>query len=111
MKNIVKYVIVTQYGDKYETDAEGRVIKFSNGLNLENASKKELNTWIVRGLHEIKPFNQLGRLIPLSEAVHIKEFHFKNGHPKYTLSDIDHGTIRIVGNWNCHGVRFVEINK
>jgi hypothetical protein len=114
MKNQVKYIIYSLCGEKYETDEKGRVIKFSNchrlsnGLSKENATETELNTWIIRGIHEIKPFSQLGKLIPLSEAVQIKTFRFKNNHAKYAIADIDHGTKRVHGNWNFHGVEYIE---
>jgi len=111
MKNQVKYIIVSLYGDKYETDLKGRVVKYSNGLNKENASEDELNTWIIRGVHEIKSFGQLGKLIPLSEAVQIKNFKFKNGKPKYTIEDIDHGSVRIHGNWDVHGIDYIELKQ
>lgn len=111
MKHHVKYIIRTAYGNKYETDASGRVLRYSNGLDKTNASIADINTWVVRGLHEIKPFCQLGRLIPLSEAVKIKDFRFKNRKPRYTTSDIDHGTVRVQGNCSVHGIVSVEAVK
>lgn len=111
MKNITKYIIYTPYGNKYEVSKEGYVLKYSNGLNKTGASKNELKSWQVVGIHEIKPFNQLGRLIPLSEAVKIKNFSFKNGKPRYTGADKDNGTYRIWGNWNYHGIKsIVEVD-
>jgi len=107
MTNKTKYIIRTPYGDKYEVTREGYVIKHSNGLDKTNSGLAEIKTWQVLGIHEIKPFNQLGRLIPLSEAVNITEWHFKNGNPRYTASDIDHGTRGVWGNWNYHGIKSI----
>lgn len=102
-----KYIITTPYGDKYEVSKEGYVLKYSNGLDKTKAGIEELKTWQVLGIHEIMPFNQLGRLIPLDEAVKIESFAFKNGRPKYTGADKDHGTYRVWGNWNLHGIKRV----
>jgi hypothetical protein len=105
MKNKIEYIIATPYGNYYELSKEGYVIKYSNGLNKENASVEELKTWQVLGIVEIKPFGHIGRLIPLSEAVNIESFSFKNRKPKYTIVDLDHNTKRIMGNVKYHGVR------
>lgn len=109
MKNITKYIIYTRYGNKYEVTKDGYVIKYSNGLDKTNAGIEEIKSWQVLGLHEIKPFNQLGTLIPLSESITIKNFNFKNGKARYTIADKDYGTYRTVGNWNIHGVSSVTI--
>ena len=102
--NKIKYTIRTKYGNKYELTNKGQVVKYSNGLDKTNASEQELNTWIIMGIRELKPFGNLGSLIPLCEAINIKEFCFKNGNPKYTIQDLDHNTVRIVGNTKVHGI-------
>ncbi len=104
-----KYIIQTPYGNRYEVSKEGYVLKYSNGLDKTNASLENLKTWQVLGVQEIKPFNQLGRLIPLDEASKIKSFTFKNGRPRYTGTDLDHGTRRVWCNWNYHGIKSVEV--
>ena len=100
-----KYVLVTPYGNRYELDVEGHVLRYSNGLNRYNATMEELGTWKVAGLRQIGPFNRLGHLIPLAQAVKITDWSFKNGKPRYTAQDLDHGTTRVWGNWNLHGIR------
>ena len=107
--NKIIYKIITPYGGIYETDGKGRVIKCSNGLNKEKSSEKELNSWKITGIREIKPFNNLGMLIPLSEAVKITNFLRKNGNPRYAIEDIDHGTRRIHGNYKYHGVKCIYL--
>lgn len=109
--NKIYYVITTPYGNTYELSKEGYVLKYSNGLDLMSASLAELKNWQIVGLRELLPFSNLGRLIPLSDAAKIKNFAFKNGRPKYTLQDLDHGTTRIVGNVKYHGVRNLFIDK
>jgi len=108
MKNKIMYKIYTPYGDIYELSKNGYVIKYSNGLDLTNASIQDLKSWQIIGIEEVLPFNNLGRLIPISEAVNISCFKFKNGNPKYAIIDIDHGTRRIHGNIKYHGVRGIS---
>jgi hypothetical protein len=109
--NKIKYVINTRYGNTYQISKEGYVLKYSNGLDKMNASIDELTKWQILGLVEIKPFGNIGHLISLNEAIHIKDFKFKNGKPKYTLVDLDNGTTRIVGNTQYHGVSNFSIGN
>ena len=102
--NIAKYKIITKYGAVYETDRDGYVLTYTNGLDKRNSSSEELKTWRVLGLSKILPFNNLGPTICLEDACKIKDFRFKNGKPMYTLHDLDRGTHRVAGNWNTHGI-------
>jgi len=102
--NKIKYIISTPYRNYYEIAENGGVVKYSNGLDKTNATEKELLTWQVLGIAELLPFGNLGRTIPLSKAVKIKNFSFKNGKPKYTGVDKDHGTVRVWGNTKYHGI-------
>lgn len=45
MKNKIVYKIGTPYGDLYELDKDGNVIRYSNGLDKSNASKAEIASW------------------------------------------------------------------
>lgn len=108
MTNKIAFIINTPYGDCYETDVNGYVLRCNNGLNKLNALKRDLKTWQINGIREILPFGILGRLIPLSEAVLLTNFSFKNRNPKYVICDIDHGTFRIHGNSKYHGVRNIR---
>jgi hypothetical protein len=103
--NTVKYKVITRYRDVYELSESGAVIKYNgNGLDKSNASETDLNSWIITGLRELKPFGNLGNLISLQDASKLDTFRFKNGNPKYTMQDLDHGTVRIHGNCRVHGV-------
>jgi hypothetical protein len=108
MKNVIAYRIRTKYGSWYETDNRGYVIKCDNGLDKSQAKLHDLMTWQITGIREIRAFGNLGHLIRLDEASHLDNFKFKNGNPRYTIEDIDHGTKRIHGNWKCHGCISVE---
>jgi hypothetical protein len=103
MKNVKEIRIYTP-SNSYVTNSIGQVLQYSgNGLNKHGQSFEQLNTWVIKGLREIKPFNHLGDLIPLSRLHEIKKFTFKNGRPKYIICDIDHGTYREHGNIKYHG--------
>jgi hypothetical protein len=108
MKNKPFYRIITPYGEVYQTDDKGYVVKYSNGLDKTEASLHDLMTWQITGIREIRPFGNLGCLIRLDEASELKSFSFKNRRPKYVICDIDHGTSRIHGNSLYHGVRTIE---
>jgi hypothetical protein len=99
---MLTYNILTPYGNRYETDESGRVLAHSNGYRSSGS-----DSWMILGVRRIGPFNHLGPLIPLSQAVNLKDLHFKNGNPRYTIQDLDHGAVRVVGNWNYHGVRAI----
>ncbi len=101
--NVPCYRITTPYGGWYETDARGYVVRCDNGLDKREASLHDLMSWQITGIREIKPFNHLGDIIRLDEACTL-QLKRKNGKPRYTLEDVDHGTTRIHGNWNVHGV-------
>ncbi len=107
--NKIKYRISTPFDDEYQLDKDGYVIKFSNGLDLTNSPKSHIEDWQVLGIVELKPFGNIDGLIPLSEAVGIDNYSFKNGNPKYTIIDLDHGTKRVIGNTKYHGVRSICI--
>lgn len=96
MKNKIVYKINTGYNSIYETDKDGYVLKYSNGLNKLNSPKRLTKDWQITGLREKKPFGNIGKLISLKEAIK-EELEYKNGKPKYYIEDIDHGTRRIHG--------------
>lgn len=104
IKNIITYVLITPYGDKYELDNRGYVIKYSNGLDKSNAGLADLMSWQVKGIRKIDNFGNLGHLIRLDE-INGKELLYKNGTPMFTIEDLDHGTTRIYGNHKVHGVK------
>lgn len=106
MQNKIEYEITTPYGNLYQLSKEGYVIKYSNGLNKENASIQELKSWQVLGIVKLLPFGNISRdIISLNNAITIKSFTFKNGRPKYTIVDLDHNTRRLICNTKYHGVK------
>jgi len=100
------YKINTPYGAWYRVNQKGEVLEASNGLK-----KGEHNaaTWRIIGGTSTHPFAGL-RLLPLLELAGMssKELLYKNGSPRYTCVDIDHGTTGVHGNSKYHGIKSIE---
>jgi len=87
--------IFTPYGKQYVVDGEGRI----NGSDA----------WRLVGLFPTHPFvRNWAHLIPFEDLTPEKikglQFRYKNGNPRYTVIDVDHGTVRQWGNTRHHGV-------
>ena len=108
MKNAIEYRLRTKYGGWYETDSRGYVVRCDNGLDKSEASLHDLMSWQIMGIVEVRPFGNVGPLIRLDDALKIQTFRFKNGKPRFTIVDIDHGTQRVHGNTPVHGIVSVE---
>ena len=87
--------IQTPIGNSYMIDSEGRINQSSQ--------------WIMLGLVKTNGGGQLeikfGDLT--AEWLQSHSLRFKNGHPRYTICDMDHGTRRIWGNTVYHGVKTI----
>ena len=99
----MKYEIRTPHGDRYLINEVGQVLEYSNGFKSDGS-----DDWKIVGICELKPFGHIGRPIPLNRAVKIEKFTYKNGNPKYTAMDLDHGTCRIWGNTKYHGISSIQ---
>ena len=101
--------IRTPYGDNFVVDLEtgnmthdkyGQTPHFSGG-------------WKFRGLCHVKR-NQMIRLETIKANPAILDtlnIRYKNGHPQYTVADLDYGTSRVWGNTTVHGVASISIVK
>ncbi len=98
--------ISTPYGDHYKIDKDSNFIQYNQcHFDNENVLAHE---WKLLGLlptncsnfiHLIR-FNQI-----TPEWIKSHSLSWKNGHPKYTIVDLDHGSTRVWGNTHYHGVR------
>jgi len=90
------YIITTESLSQYVVNEDMEITQleyqFPNYLQPNFSGK-----WVVRGLAEVLPFGNIGRVQPISDLVG-KDLKFKNGKSKYVLYDIDHGTTRLWGN-------------
>jgi hypothetical protein len=102
------YRIRTAYGMTYILDERGRVLRhYGNGKDY-NKTGMDLDTWIVTGFWKHSHFGRV-QYLPLEAAGNITDWKLKDGTPRYGLTDIDHGTHRLQGNKQYHGVACVEI--
>jgi hypothetical protein len=99
--------VSTPYGDRYNVDCDtGRLTYIRrNGPTTEGSDK-----WLIVGIATVRGrwlhggLSQLEILanMPQNDVVH------KNGTPRFTLCDRDHGTLRMHGNTKAHGIRSVQ---
>jgi hypothetical protein len=85
----------TPYGKYYKVNSKGHI--YYDGL-------KPSGQWLFLGLqrvnsNEVIPF---AKITP--ELLKTLQVHYKNGRPRYTVRDLDHGTVRVWGNTHYHGV-------
>jgi hypothetical protein len=99
-----KYQVITPYGTQYIIDEDGCFLEYNN-----NKWNHPHDSWKCTGIAEILPFNNL-RFHSLAHFIDMiqnkKDFTFKNGKPRYTLTDKDHGTFRVHGNTAYHGIAY-----
>jgi hypothetical protein len=92
------YKIVTPYGSYYRIHANGNIQR----LDMEFTPSGD---WKFLGLrHNTKP----SLFVPFPacfEKPLPTPLSFKNGHPQWTVEDLDHGTRRTWGNTAYHGLR------
>src|SRR3954470_10686195 len=93
--------IATKYGEYYDITESGNIIR------LDQPGFKPSGQWKLRGIVEAR----YGRMIARFQGMAIfdwldekPELLFKNGNPRYTIADFDHGTNRTWGNIKSHGI-------
>lgn len=101
------YKIITNYGIVYKFTESGDVVQYDkNYFAIPNES------WRISGCAERMPFGRL-RYYSLAQFIEMIKnknnirWTFKSGKPRYTLRDIDHGTHRVHGNSDVHGIYLV----
>lgn len=95
-----KFVLRTPYGDRYLIHDNGDIERTDIPGFVPSGQWKLLA--IVSNManrSEVIPFNYLSRFLSLKP-----DLLFKNGKPRYTVRDLDHGTMREWGNTKYHGV-------
>jgi hypothetical protein len=96
-----RLTIVTPYGNRYAIHGNGDIGYANQPDFVPSGQWKMLGIVPVRG-------GQWGRLIPLGEItpewLAANPLLYKNGKPRFTVADLDHGTRRIWGNTRYHGI-------
>lgn len=98
--------IITPYGNHYKVNAQGQIIREhwdKNGTFLPPSEGwKFLGIQPVRNTYGYIPFKQI-----TPEFLKTLDVLYKNGNPKYTVVDLDHGTTRVWGNTKVHGIKHI----
>ena len=94
------FIIYTPYGVTYEVNGLGEIRTKNSGSFS--------STWKVQGLESVKsnfyiPFKSMTK-----ERIESLQMLYKNGNPRFTIRDLDHGTTRVWGNTKYHGVKRIE---
>ena len=103
---MTNYRVGTDYGNKYLLDKDGYVLEYSNGLK-KDADSESRKTWQITGAWYFTGFGNT-RTISLEELIKRNNLRLRNGKARYGLTDIDHGTRRMHGNKECHGINFIS---
>ena len=101
----MKLYLRTKYGDQYHIHENGDIQR----LDLFPSHKPFMASgkWKLIGIQHVKnkffvPLAELFKGIP--SDVNGSSLFYKNGHPQWTVRDLDHGTIRVWGNTKYHGI-------
>jgi hypothetical protein len=97
---------LTPYGDRYLVDVETGLIR--------RPGEATSGGWKMIGLVRTGPGFAFGTgLIPLADVSQCLKtglkLQYKNGRPRFTVRDWDHGTVRTWGNTRYHGVYSIVI--
>lgn len=103
------YRITTPYGHVYDVAEDGRILVYrrDGGPYVPSAD------WTITGVVACNGFaGNFGRSYGLAKIAELADLPpadllYKNGSPRWTLSDLDHGTRRIHGNTKYHGIKTI----
>lgn len=100
---------MTPYGGWYKINEKGMVYECDNGFKCDPI-KGNGHQWDIIGATSTHPFSGV-HIVPISILSKMTRYEllYKNGHPRYTVVDIDHGTRRIHGNTRVHGIKRVDV--
>lgn len=102
--------IRTPYGNAYVVDMA------SGYITHETARPKFSHGWKLLGLVHVRRTRYASPDISLADIVTNPNLLskiptlYKNGHPQFTVVDWDHGSRRIWGNVNVHGISRIWVN-
>lgn len=101
----MKYLeIGTPYGDCYIVNEQGYITQDRYGVKPCFSG-----SWIMKGVIRVNTSCRLA--ISLQELFEMDldsvQWRYKNGNPRFTVMDVDHGTTRAWGNTKYHGIRYI----
>jgi len=92
------YRITTPYGSRYLVNDQAQIQRLDQHHTPSDS-------WTLVGVTPTHPFQFARTVIPFDQLHTITDWTYKNGNPRYTLVDCDHGTVRYWGNTEYHGIR------
>jgi hypothetical protein len=94
--------IATKYGDYYDITESGNIIR------LDQHGFKPSGQWKLRAIVMATGFRFSDPVVQFENIFDWLETKpallFKNGNPRYTIADFDHGSNRVWGNTKSHGI-------
>lgn len=106
---MIVYRITTPYGHSYDVAEDGAILVYRR----EAGPYVPGPDWTITGVVSTKGWGGgFGRSYGLAQLAVLAnskpaDLLYKNGSPRWTLSDLDHGTRRIHGNTKYHGIKTV----
>ncbi len=100
------YRLTTPYGATYYIHEQGRIERG------DMPDMRPSDDWRLIGLARTGPGYAFGSRVcsfeQLADRLDSLQFRYKNGRPRYTVIDFDHGSARVWGNTSYHGVASIE---
>lgn len=99
---MVKYEITTPHGSLY-------LIHDNGDIQRTDMQHTPSGQWKLVGVENVKSFHDFTRFDHLDEWLATNpQLLYKNGNPRYTVRDFDHGSIRSWGNTQHHGIKSIR---
>lgn len=92
-------MIVTPNNDRYTVTLKGEIIR------MDQPDFKPSGQWLFLGLEHVKRREFIPASAITPELLRELDLAYKNGNPQYTVRDFDHGSVRVWGNTQYHGVK------
>jgi hypothetical protein len=98
--------ITTATGDSYNITDKGEIIR------LDMPGFKPSAQWLLQGIEPVT--GGASRFIPRVALTRetiaaLGDLRYKNGNPRWTMRDLDHGTTRTWGNTKYHGIKSIVV--
>jgi hypothetical protein len=98
--------ITIKNGESYTITTEGFIIRD----DMPNMTPS--GDWLFLGIMPVKAWkleNAISVYRLLTDKELLANLLYKNGNPKYTIVDNDHGTVRVWGNTTYRGISSIEV--